>query len=483
VVARHRRSEIESLASGTSASADEYWPEAVGYGQVWAATLEGNSFGEWQEWRDYGPPPVMHPDHPSAPVPRVEFPADHPSGPMPAAYLPGPPEMPQRRPGGSGRAWSPPPQAPDPYYGNGDGNRWLHAVPDGAAAADYPPTMAPPSDGRAERFQRQFGAGWQETTYYRHETGPIDLDPRLAAGGFAGGAPSGDSLWIAGQVLTRADGQAAQIAQEAEARAAAIRQAAEREAAAIAQQAAQRADAMTEHAAQRAEAITDQAAQRADAITQQATDQAAAIREAAEREAAELRARLDSMTGELGRVATYISENLAAPAMPMVAPPLVAPPMPATRPARPAIAPQMPAGAPTMPDTRPDTRPTRPDTRPGRPDGRPDTRPGTRPARPDTRPTGPRPAPAEKPQKRTRQQQAMRVATYATATMFLFAAITGAAEVAIHGFKFFTFREGGVGQTAGSETDQNFLAKEAAAAHHVAPKGRHHKKTVDAHKH
>jgi hypothetical protein len=72
----------------------------------------------------------------------------------------------------------------------------------------------------------------------------------------------------------------------------------------------------------------------------------------------------------------------------------------------------------------------------------------------------------------------MRVATYATATMFLFAAVTSAAELTTHGYKSFVFRGGGVGATEGGETDQQFLAKEAAAAHHVvAPKGRHHRKS------
>jgi hypothetical protein len=68
----------------------------------------------------------------------------------------------------------------------------------------------------------------------------------------------------------------------------------------------------------------------------------------------------------------------------------------------------------------------------------------------------------------------MRVASYATAALLSFAIATGAAEIGMHGFQFFVFRGGGVGQTPGSETDQQFLAREAAAAHHAAaPKGRH----------
>lgn len=79
----------------------------------------------------------------------------------------------------------------------------------------------------------------------------------------------------------------------------------------------------------------------------------------------------------------------------------------------------------------------------------------------------------------------MRIATGATATLLALSVIGGAAQIGKHGFKFFVFREAGVGQTSGNETDQNFLTKQSAAAHHAAaPKGRHHKKpgqAVDVH--
>jgi hypothetical protein len=68
----------------------------------------------------------------------------------------------------------------------------------------------------------------------------------------------------------------------------------------------------------------------------------------------------------------------------------------------------------------------------------------------------------------------MRVAAFATAACFVFAAGTGAAEIGLHGFKFFTFRGGGVGETGGDQTDQQFQAQQAAAAHQAAaPTGRH----------
>jgi hypothetical protein len=384
VVARHRRSEIKpSLASVSApANAAEYWPETVVYGQAgdisgpatvyprfgpagngypasndyddagprWAPAPEGLSWQEWDDWQNWGPPPALHPDHPSAP--------------MEALFAPG----------------------------------------------------------------GQFGP-----------------DPGYATGRFQNGHPAnGDSLWIAGQVLALADGQAALIAQEAQQYAAAIREAAERDAA----------------------AITQLAANRADAMTQQATGQAAAIREAAEREVDELRARLMSMSGELGRVAANITDSLAAPATPAIPQALTgtAPALPGARSAPPATRP-----------ARPDTRQARPDTGPARPDirpVRPDSRPGTRPAGPAT----PRTATAKKALKPARQHQAMRIATFATAALVLAAITAGGAEIGLHGFKFFVFREGGVGQTSGSETDHDFLTRQAAATHHVVtPKGRHHK--------
>jgi hypothetical protein len=506
VVPKHRRSEFESALASAGAPADsaEFWPEAVGYGQAGAtagptavharvvpagngypapngydgaaagpgraAPPDGLSWQEWQDWQDWrnwGPPPELHPDHPSAPVPRIQLPADYPPGPVPAPRAPREPDLPPRRQGGPARTRSGQPPTPDAGYDNG--SRRLHAVPQGAPAADHAATALRTPDNRGRQFpgqpeadlrgpdwgeptgfqrqqgparrdaigyQRQAGPGRPETTDYRLETGPLGPGPGPATGRPQNGrSPNRDSHWTAGQVLTLDDGQAVRLAQEAQDYAAGIREAAERE---------------------------------ASAITQQATGEAAAIREAAVREAADLRARLDSMSGELGRVAAYVAENLAAPAMP------------ATALAPPAARPALPAARPALPGTRtapPDTRPPRPATRPARPD--------TRPARPDTRPAGPRTAPAKTPQKRPRQLQAMRVASYATATLFLVAVLTGATEVGLHGFKFFVFRGGGVGQTSGQETDQQFLARQDPAVHHVpAPKGRHVRKshqTAEAH--
>jgi hypothetical protein len=79
----------------------------------------------------------------------------------------------------------------------------------------------------------------------------------------------------------------------------------------------------------------------------------------------------------------------------------------------------------------------------------------------------------------------MRVATAGTAALLSIAAIGAVTYTAIHGFSFFVFRESGQGETPGNFLDTNFLARQAAAAHHAAaPKGRHHKTshgTVEVH--
>jgi hypothetical protein len=195
-------------------------------------------------------------------------------------------------------------------------------------------------------------------------------------------------------------------------------------------------DQITQEAQDYAGAIREAAEREAAAITKHATDEAAAIRGAAEREASELRARLGFMSGELGRVAAYVTDSLADSALP-------------------AAAPALPAGGAALSNTMP--------AKPAATSARSDTRL-------DTRSAGlvrPRTTAATKPRKRSRQLQAMRIAACGTAALLSFAAISGGAEVGLHGYKFFVFREGGVGQTPGHETDQQFLAREAAAAHHA----------------
>ncbi len=394
---KHRRSEIEpSLASVYApANTSELWIDP-----------KGHAWQEWENWQDWGPPPAMHPDHPSAPVPRV--------------------------------------QLPDDGYDGGNRRPLLPSRRDHAG------------------YLRHTSPGWQQATDHRREAGP----PGPVRGPATGRLPNGhfpgrDSLGTAGQVIALAEGRAVQIAEEAQDYAAAIREVAEREAAAITQQAAGQAAIARETAEREAAAIREAAEREAIAITRRATGQAAEIREAAERDAAGRQARLDSMSGELGRVAAYVTETLATPAMPATAPalPASAPPRHESRSAGHQAC-QAQGQACRSGETC-DSASQACDSA---------SQAAAVPAKPAA-------VPARKPQKPGRQQQAMRIATAATAALCLFAVGTGAAEIGVHGLKFFVFREQGQGQSTEGPTDQQFLAGQAAATHHaVTPKGRHHKK-------
>jgi hypothetical protein len=143
--------------------------------------------------------------------------------------------------------------------------------------------------------------------------------------------------------------------------------------------------------------------------------------------------------------------------------PVIAPPRPRTAPARPRTAP-------------PRTRPNAPAARPAGP--------RTAPAR-SARPAGlagPRTAPAKKQGgARGRQSQAFRIAAAGTATLFAVTILAAGAEIGTHGFRFFTFREAGAGETGGTQTDQDFLAQQAAAAKAAAQghtPGKHSAKTT-----
>ena len=186
----------------------------------------------------------------------------------------------------------------------------------------------------------------------------------------AGEARNSDSVWLAGRILSDADAQAGLI-----------RAAAEREAAELRQQ-------------------------------------AAAIRAAAELEAAELRTAVLTMATDLGRVAGYVTENLAIPAGP------------AARPA-------------ARPDTKPAVRPA------AGPAAKPATRPADKQAnRPVAKPSATRPA--AKPGGPPRQYAAMRLTRAVTAALLLFTVIAGTTEMGLHGYSFFVFRAAGTGSTPGS---------------------------------
>jgi hypothetical protein len=506
VVPKHRRSFQQSLAAvGAPADAAEYEPEAVGYGRAaypawrnpvharigladdgyyapgeyddqynggynggagyggaeyggyngggydgrpaepdWTPDAAGADWQEWNDWQNWGPPPAMHPDHPSAPVARVQLPPDHPSGQYAAPRRPvardsdGPGSLP----------------AYLAVVAEGQAHRDDSVVqelprrnPRGPAGYQREPEL-PRRDSSGQH--RRPAPGWEDSTDFRRETGPFTRPAGPAPGRLQNGrSPVRDAVSSGGQVLALADGQTARRAQRAEADAAAIREAAERD--------------------------------------------AAMLRETAEREAAEMRARLESMLTEMNRVSALVTETLADPAMPAHAPAMLtsAPAMPATAPARPRTAP-VPAG--------PDTRPARPTERPA-PDTTRRPRPDTAPARKPV-PTRPTAAPG-KPDGKGRQQRAFRIATAGTAALLSVAAIGAVTMTSIHGFSFFVFRESGQGETPGTFTDANFLAGQkechvsgvaadgtpngssdsipapcpaAAVPHHdTAPKGRHHK--------
>ena len=550
MVPKHRRSEIESSRASlwAPANAAEDWPEAVGYGQFggsagpigmpepgWGASPQEPSWQELEEWQNWGPPPAMHPDHPSAPVPRIQLSDDYPSGPMPPARRSGATDLPHRRPGGSARTWNPP-QTPEAGFDNG--GRRLYAVPDAPPAEDYGPTArrgpenprrpvrqaaglagpdwpepvnfqprqgpALPEAGRFQQqpgpagydavgYQRQTFPGWQESSDYWPESGPFEPDRGPATGPFMDGRSAGreSHSTTAGQVLTLADGRAAQITQEAQDYADAICDAAEREAAAITEQATGQATTIRVAAEREAATIREAAEREAAAVTKQATGQAATIRQAAEREAADLRAQLDSMTGELGRVAAYVTENLVAPPMPATAPALpgAMPALPGARPAPPATGPAKPATTPAGPRTAPTSQPHAPGTRTVKPGSAPGTRtakPGNAPrttpggpAKQTATPAKPTAAPAKQADTQGRQRRAFRVAAAGTAALLSVAAVGAITMTGIHGFSFFVFREAGQGETPGNFKDSNFLARQAAAQHHdAAPKGKHHKTTA-----
>ncbi len=539
MVPKHRRSENPPLAPvGSPVHTGEF--EAVGYDQAvatavranvhtgvvragngypapdyyeelaaepdWVAELEGQSRQDWHAWEDWGPPPVLHPDHPSAPVPRVYLPDDHPSGPMavPRALAPpgraragGRPSPPSQelRPlpavrDTDGRSSRGPavPTPRDPGRARSSGRHaavrsetvgYVAAASAGAAAGQMDPDVLR-FRREANGYQRETGLPRREANGYQRETGL----PRRQANNYSrqSDLPRRDSIgyqrqtslfWQETTDYRRETGPfgpgpgPAQSAQEAQEDAAAIREAAEREAAAITQQATSRADV-----------ITQQATSRADVITQQATGQAAAIRGAAEQEAAELRARIESILGELNRATGYVAEGLAPSATPAIAPahPGARPDLPGKRPG-PATAPDLPGARPDLPaksSPRPATKTARPD--------RPGTKPGG-PAKQTATPTKMGQAGGQRPTA-GRQRRAARIVMAGTAALLSVALVGAVTYTGIHGFSFFVFRESGQGETPGSFKDANFIAgqKECPGAvvcppahHTVAPTGKHHK--------
>jgi len=293
--------------------------------------------------------------------------------------------------------------------------------PDCAPRADYSPgtALAPrarpmyqgQSAGVLDRVQPAAGLAWPEAALVRPEPAPVwDVG----------------SAQLASWILTEANQQAAEITHEA------------------------RDQAATSLADARHEAAE---------LKRRASETAAATLAAAELQAARVRAAITKLSGELGAVAAYVTENLLTSAPPAMMPAAMPTATPATTPpavpsdTSPAAEPETEAQArpaaraAAAPGTRPAGRPgTRPATKPdAQPAAQPTARPGTRPiTRPTTRP---KTQPATKRKGRTRQQVAFRVSAVAASALVAFSLVSGATEVAQHGFPFFVFRSAGTGET------------------------------------
>jgi hypothetical protein len=194
-----------------------------------------------------------------------------------------------------------------------------------------------------------------------------------------------------------------------------------------------------------ATAIRERAEQDAAAIRQEAF----AIRAAAEREAADMRAAISSMSEQLGRMAAYLSESFppggtatalaaGAPAALAEAPPAALPARPAPRPAAPGTRPRPAPGTRTLP-ARPATHPDRPVAKPGKSTTRPGTSQG-------------------------RQVRAARKMFALLAILVTAGTITGTAQIALHGGRFFIFRENGAGASETGLTDSQFPGHPGAPA-------------------
>jgi hypothetical protein len=174
---------------------------------VQAADLDWLDAIDAGAWRDWDAPPALHPDHPSAPQPRIGSPADQWSSDRPSSDRPSSDRRSDAVAGGNGR-----PQA---------------TLIDTQRADGYQATAL---GIRAEPQLRV--AGLEATGLAR--TTPWD----------AVDLPRADSLWLAHRVLSEADQQAAEITLQAQGQAAAIRAAAQQEADKIKQRASDQAAAL-----------------------------------------------------------------------------------------------------------------------------------------------------------------------------------------------------------------------------------------------
>jgi hypothetical protein len=546
VVPKHRRSDNPSLvAAGAPVNRAEFGPDAAGYYPAsnghsrvatepgWAEGPEGYSWQEWQDWHDWAPPPTLHPDHPSAPVPRIQYPGDHPSGPMPVPY-----DLIARGPADtSSRQWPaiydelrPLPSAQD---ADGPGSRRPAAQSDrgpgaargsgrhsalratqapgyvAAAMAGAAAGQAHPADPRPQRepglprreatgLQREPGLPRREATGLQREPGL----PRRESTGLQRepGLPRREATGLQREPgLPRRESTGLQREPGLPRRDSALPQ----------RQASPGWQETTDYrretgpfgpgpgpasgryqngrsAGGDSPARTGQLRALANGsgvqVAQEAHDNAAAIREAAQLEAATITQHATGQAAAIREAAEREAAEMRARLASMLGElDRIAPSMTGSvaAPARPATAPALPGAEPGLPrrtPSRPAIAPPRPAPEPGRPRGT-SARPAAKPTGPDTR-AGTRPAGAIRPQTRPagqldthgRQRRAMRSIVWLTAGLVGFAAIAGATEIAEHGFGFFAFRAGGFGETPGSTTDQQFEAHEVNIRGNAIPK-------------
>jgi hypothetical protein len=256
-------------------------------GQRWAQVPSESS------WPDWGPPPELHPDHPSAPVPRVRVPVSR--GESAATPPGGPPDREQRWSAQPART---PGAATQTHAEVASGDGRPRAVLTGAPATRW--------EGATD-----FGARAQGVVQVAR--GAVDLAGPVRWE--TSEVRNADPAWLAVRFLSVADAKAAEITREASGQATAIRAAAERDAA---------------------------------EIRRQASEHATAIRAAAEWDAAEARTAVMTMSAELGQVAAYVTENLTSPVAPARRPEVRPATKPEVRPTR------TPAAQPTRkPESRP----------------------------------------------------------------------------------------------------------------------------------
>jgi len=396
----------------------------------WDATeqaLRQDGYPSWPEpaappWRDAEPPPAHDgsgrrgggiPARQESPPASYRGPrgrsATGQSATGPRPVLPAPPAGPVPRPGAAPRAgYAPQGFAPQRGYPPGPGSVPRSPAPRAGFVPRHGPVL------------QQGGAGVME--------GVRSEDDRVLEV-YRGQSPPGriwdaSSVELATRIISEANQQAAEIRHEA------------------------RDDAATARADARQEAAK---------LVQQAADQAAATLEAAELQAAKIRAGILKLSADLGGVTTSFTESLLSPAKPAAKPTADPPAEPKT----PAV-----AGAAAPPATGPAARlaagsaaksATKPATRSA---AAPVTKPGVSPRRM-------KPQITEVGKPKNRQVSAARKVTVAFVALFLAGAVTGAAEVALHGPAFFVFRANGAGASqTGLTEDQGPGQPNAPGAHH-----------------